>query len=157
MPPKPIVDLSTIDLSTIEAGVDDIRKYNPQRHEFEQLDGIIHYDKEEEYVVGVKEVTDDEFWVRGHIPGRPLFPGVLMCEAAAQLCSYYFKRTAQEEGFFGFGGMDDVKFRATVEPGDRLIIVAKLHRISRRVCIMDCQEFVGEKMAFQGRITGLPV
>ncbi|MFP4176882.1 MAG: 3-hydroxyacyl-ACP dehydratase FabZ family protein [Planctomycetota bacterium] len=157
MPPKQLVDLDSLDLDSREAGVEDIRRYNPQRYEFEQLDGILHYDPDEEVVVGLKEVGEDEFWVRGHIPERPLLPGVLMCEAAAQLCSYYYKRATETERFVGFGGLDDVKFRAAVEPGDRLILVAKVQRISRRHCVMDCQGFVGDRMVFQGTITGVPM
>lgn len=157
MPPKPLIDLDSIDLETLEADMDEVRECNPQRYEFEQLDGILHYDADKQCVVGVKNVTDDEFWVRGHIPDRPLMPGVLMCEAAAQLCSYYYKRTTETDDFVGFGGLDNVKFRAAVEPGSRLILVAKVKRISRRHCVMDCQGFVGDRMVFQGTITGVPM
>ncbi|MFW6457203.1 MAG: 3-hydroxyacyl-ACP dehydratase FabZ family protein [Planctomycetota bacterium] len=155
MPPKPLIDLDSIDLETLEADMDDVRERNPQRYEFEQLDGILHYDADEQCVVGVKDVSDDEFWVRGHIPGRPLLPGVLMCEAAAQLCSYYYKRTTECESFVGFGGIDNVKFRAAVQPGSRLILVARVDRISRRHCVMDCQGFVDGRMVFEGTITGV--
>ena len=55
----------------------------------EQLTAIVHVDPEKHLVAGYKDVGNDEFWVRGHMPGYPLMPGVLMCEAAAQLCSYY--------------------------------------------------------------------
>jgi 3-hydroxyacyl-[acyl-carrier-protein] dehydratase len=82
-------------------------------------------------------------------------PGVLMCEAAAQLCSYYFKRTSQLDRFVGFGGLDEVKFRAPVEPGSRLILVAKVKKMGRRRCILDAQGFVGDRMVFQGVITGV--
>lgn len=157
MPPKQLIDLDSIDLNTVEIGMDEVRKCNPQRYEFEQLDGILHYDPDEEVAVGVKEVSDDEFWVRGHIPDRPLMPGVLMCEAAAQLCSFYYKRSTEADGFMGFGGLDDVKFRAAVEPGDRLVMVARVDRISRRHCVMDCQGFVGDRMVFQGTVTGVPM
>ena len=154
---KTLVNLDEIDLDNLEHGKEQIRQYNPQRFEFEQLDGIIAYEPQKEYVIGVKEVSEDEFWVRGHIPGRPLLPGVLMCEAAAQLSSYYFKRFTETDRFVGFGGMDDVKFRATVEPGDRLILGAKVNSVSRRFYVMDCQGFVDGKMVFHGAITGMPV
>ena len=68
----------------------------------------------------------DEFWVRGHMPGFPLLPGVLMCEAAAQLGAYYLCAYRPFDGdFLGFGGMDNVRFRGKVSPGDRLVLIAK--------------------------------
>ena len=66
-----------------------IRQVNPQRFEMEQLTAIVYVDPVNHVIVGYKDVRHDEFWVRGHMPDYPLLPGVLMCEAAAQLCSYY--------------------------------------------------------------------
>jgi 3-hydroxyacyl-[acyl-carrier-protein] dehydratase len=157
MPPKPLIDLATLDLNRIEDGPEGIRKCNPQRYEFEQLNGIIHFDAQQGIAVGFKDVKADEFWVRGHIPGRPLYPGVLMCEAAAQLCSYCYKRLSQTERFVGFGGLDAVKFRAPVVPGDRLIIVAKSTEITSRRAVFDVQAFVNGKMVYEGVVTGMPM
>ena len=67
------------------------------------------------------------------MPGYPLLPGVLMCEAAAQLCSYYCSQAGLLQGdFIGFGGMENVRFRGMVRPGDRLVLVAKGMRLHRR-------------------------
>ncbi len=57
--------------------------------EIEQLDGILHEDSVRNACVGLKIVRYNEFWVRGHMPGFPLMPGVLLCEAAAQVASYF--------------------------------------------------------------------
>ena len=89
MPPPLLVDLQGIDLGRLEITREGIRQMNPHRFEMEQLDGIIKFAPEQGYAIGLRNVTDQEFWVRGHIPGRPLMPGVLMLEAAAQLCTYY--------------------------------------------------------------------
>ena len=89
MPPPPILTPDEIDLDHVVAGREEIHRHNPQRFEMEQLTAIVRLDTERHLIVGYKDVAADEFWVRGHIPGFPLMPGVLLCEAAAQLCSYY--------------------------------------------------------------------
>ncbi len=157
MPPKFLMDPATIDTENIVAGPDQIRACNPQRYEFEQLDAVVYCDTEQGLIAGFKDVADDEFWVRGHIPGRPLFPGVLMCEAAAQLCSYYFRKVAGTGKFLGFGGLDNVKFRGQVKPGDRFIILAKNLQIGSRRAVFECQGLVEGAMVFQGKVTGMPI
>ena len=157
MPPKPLADLSTIDLEYVEAGPQEIRKRNPQRREMEQLDGVICFRPQQKIIVGFKDVRDDEFWARGHIPGRPLLPGVLMCEAAAQLCSYYFRDVVQTDQFLGFGGLDRVKFRGAVVPGDRLILLARNTELNRRRATFDVQGIVNARVVFEGVVVGMPM
>src|SRR5207302_3967727 len=144
MPPPLHLDPSGLDFSRVLAGPDGIRRVNPQRFEMEQLSAIVHVDREQHLVVGYKDVSADEFWVRGHMPGYPLMPGVLMCEAAAQLCSYYISLTRLLEGdFIGFGGMENVRFRAPVRPGDRLVLMGKALRLNRRQTVFNVQGFLG--------------
>lgn len=157
MPPKLLIDLDNIDTGHIIAGPDQIRKYNQQRYEFEQLDAVIYLNRDEKLIAGYKNICEDEFWVRGHIPGRPLFPGVLMCEAAAQLCSYYFKKVTETEKFLGFGGLNNVKFRGQVKPGDTFIILAKNIELGRRRAVFSCQGLTNGRLAFQGEVTGMPM
>jgi 3-hydroxyacyl-[acyl-carrier-protein] dehydratase len=124
----------------------------------EQIDGIVYIDDSERIIIGFKDVRPDEFWVRGHMPGYPLLPGVLMCEAAAQLCSYYtVTRHLLQGDFIGFGGLEDVRFRAPVRPGDRLVLVGKATRYDRRRTVFNVQGFVGTTMVFHGDIIGLPL
>ena len=159
MPRSLLYDLSKVDLSEVAVTREKIREYNPQRYEMEQLDGIILLDIEERVAVGFKDVRDDEFWVRGHIPGRPLMPGVIMLEAAAQLCTYYFKASVAggEDRFVGFGGVDKVKFRGTVTPGDRLVLIAKNIDMRTRRAVFDTQGVVEDKLVFEAQIIGMPV
>lgn len=121
MPSESLFDLALVDPSRTVDSIEKIREANPQRFEMEQLSRICYVDDAAGEVAGVLDLEAEPFWARGHIPGRPLMPGVLMIEAAAQLCSYYVRRIydAAEYGgrFFGFGGIDDVKFRERSFPG----------------------------------------
>src|SRR5262245_25100074 len=133
MPPEPNYDPARLDFGRVLADLEAIRNVNPQRHEMEQLTAVVYLDPAQHLVAGYKDVRPDEFWVRGHMPGYPLLPGVLMCEAAAQLCSYYISTTDLLQGdFIGFGGLENVRFRAPVRVGDRLVLVGKGTKMNRR-------------------------
>jgi 3-hydroxyacyl-[acyl-carrier-protein] dehydratase len=85
-------------------------------------------------------------------------PGVLMCEAAAQLCSYYVATQGLLQGdFIGFGGLENVRFRGLVRPGDRFVLVGKGVRVHRRQTIFNVQGFVGSVMVFHGDVIGVPM
>ncbi len=156
MPPELHFDPAQVDLSRVLADREAIRKVNPQRFEMEQLDAIVYLDPTRQLIVGYKDVRADEFWARGHMPGYPLFPGVLMCEAAAQLCCYYSTTQGLVHGdFMGFGGMENVRFRTQVRPGDRLVLVGKGVKIHRRQITFNIQGFVGTTMAFHVDIIGM--
>src|SRR5574337_2071294 len=155
MPQDILIDLNSLDLNKPQVDIEAIRAVIPHRYEMEQLNGIIKFDPEQGIIVGYKDVSPNEFWVRGHIPGRPLMPGVLMLEAAAQLCTYYYKKTIQDDRFLGFGGIDKVKFRGKVVPGDKLIIIAKNKELRSRRAIFDTQGVVDGKLVFEGVIIGM--
>jgi 3-hydroxyacyl-[acyl-carrier-protein] dehydratase len=157
MPPPLLFDLTKIDLSKVIFDKTDISTVNLQRFEMQQLDGIIWYDKEKLLILGYKDVTENEFWVRGHIPGRPIMPGVIMVEAAAQLSSFFVKKIYELGGFIGFAGIDSAKFRATVEPGKRLYMLGHLTKFKRRKYTMVIQGIVDDKMVFDTVVSGLEV
>jgi 3-hydroxyacyl-[acyl-carrier-protein] dehydratase len=158
MPPAPLVDPADIDTSRVLVDREGIARFNPQRFEMFQLTAIVQVNVEENLVIGYKDVEADEFWVRGHMPDYPLMPGVLICEAAAQLCSFYCGHVELTKGgFIGFGGMEDVRFRGQIRPGDRLVLVAKGLRLHRRHTKFDCQGFVGTNMVFHGKIIGVTI
>ena len=122
-----IIDPDTIDFDRVIADIHEIRKYNPQRFEMEQLTAIVHEDPERVACVGYKDITHDEFWVRGHMPGMPLMPGVVMLEAVAQVCCYTsHKYKLLGDSMVGFGGLEEVRFREPVVPGNRLIVMCDL-------------------------------
>ncbi len=159
MPPTLLFDLSEID-STAEPVFDKeaISRVNPQRFEMQHLDGILWYDKDRDAILGYKDVTPNEFWVRGHIPGRPLMPGVIQIEAAAQLLSFFVKQIYQEEGFIGFGGIDKAKFRAAIEPGCRLLLLGHVVEARKgRKYVCDVQGVVSGSLAFEATISGMRI
>ena len=161
MPPRSLFDLSKFDQDNVVADIEAIREVNPQRHEFEQLSWICHADIPNGEVAGVLEIPEDPWWGRGHVPARPLMPGVLMLEAAAQLCSWAVHQVldaSEHPGkIFGFGGIDNVKYRSVIFPPARLVIIGKASDVRRRRAIFDCQGYLGdmEQLIFQASITGL--
>ena len=157
MPPPLILDPSQLDLSHLVADRAVIESVNPHRHEFRLLDGVVLLDTERSIYAGYHDVREDAFWVRGHIPGRPLFPGVLMIEAAAQLASYLYNCVFPGQGFLGFAGVDGVKFRGTVSPPCRFVVIGRGTQMKPRRVICQSQGFVGQTMVFEGVITGMPV
>jgi 3-hydroxyacyl-[acyl-carrier-protein] dehydratase len=157
MPAKIFFDLSRIDPKHIQIPIEEIRRLNPHRHEFEQIDGVYLLLPQENVIAGFKDVRSDEFWVRGHFPGNPLLPGVLMLEAAAQLCSIYQYKVCPPKGYFGFGGIDGVKFRAAVRPGDRLILLGRVVQLHSRRSIFSVQGVVGDRLAMEATITGVGI
>ncbi len=159
MPAEPFVDLAALDLNRVALDREAIRKINRQRFEMEQLTAVVLVDRERKIVAGYKDVTAEEFWVRGHIPGRPLMPGVLMIEAAAQLSSAAYKLLSEESGdrFIGFGGVEGVKFRGPVVPPARLVLLVKAEEIRSRRAVFAAQSFLERKMVFEGTIIGMPL
>jgi 3-hydroxyacyl-[acyl-carrier-protein] dehydratase len=154
-----LVDLSQIDLNHVLADIEEIRRYNPQRHEMEQLTAVVYVNLEDHSCVGYKDVTDREFWVRGHMPSMPLMPGVVMLEAAAQLCSFFTqKHDLLGAKVVGFGGLEDGRFRDPVFPGDRLFILCKLQKVRRgRIVISHFQGVVRDNLVVEGIIKGVPL
>jgi 3-hydroxyacyl-[acyl-carrier-protein] dehydratase len=158
MPPPLILDPGSLDLDHIVADIDAIRKVNPQRFEMEALTAVVLFDPARKLIAGYKDVAHDAFWVRGHMPGFPLMPGVVLCEAAAQLCSYYvMTQKCFDADFVGLGGLDDVKFRGIVRPGDRLVLVGQMTRERKMIAECSVQGFVGAKMMFEAKVQGIPL
>ena len=153
-----ILDPSEYDLNHVVADIQQIRRYNRQRFEMEQLTAIVLDDPQRSLCVGYKDLTDEEFWVRGHMPATPIMPGVVMCEAAAQMASYYTqKHGLMDAPMVGFGGLKDVRFRGVVRPGERFVIVAKLLKIRSMMLTCEFQCFVRDNLVCEGILKGIPL
>ena len=127
-----ILPFSEFDMDRILVDRDGINEVNLQRFEMQQLDAIVVEDLDRLVCVGYKDATPDEFWVRGHMPGMPLMPGVIMCEAAAQLASYFATRHhLLGDGAIGLGGLEGVRFRNVVLPGNRLVLMSQMTKVRR--------------------------
>ena len=160
MPTKDLIlDFSEYDLNHCIADIEEIRRWNPQRHEMEQLTAIVYENTDRKICVGYRDYGPNEFWIRGHMPGKPVVPGVMMCEAAAQLCSYFaLKHGLLGADVLGFGGMEKVRFRDMVLPGDRLVIVSALVKVRRGAMIVsEFQGFVRQSLVCEGEIRGVPL
>ncbi|MDO4574491.1 MAG: 3-hydroxyacyl-ACP dehydratase FabZ family protein [Planctomycetia bacterium] len=152
-----ILDFSTTDLSKEIASKEEIRKYNSQRFEMEMLDGILYEDSKTRVCVAYQDVSSDAFWVRGHMPGFPLMPGVLMCECAAQAASYVASKEVclPEDYIVGLGGLDGVKIRGSVRPGDRLLVVARLESVRHNTLLVSFEAVVNGEVVAEGKIRGI--
>ena len=159
MPPAPLFDVSQFDFENPLFTIEQIREINPQRHEMEQLTAIVHIDRDQHGLVGFKDIGEDEFWIRGHMPNYPLMPGVMMCECGAQLAGFYARKYKLMGGdFLGFGGMESIRFRSSVYPNSRLIIMAKLTKLREgRRAEFDFQGYVDGSMVFSGLMMGVPI
>ena len=154
-----IIHPDEYDLGNVIADVHEIRRWNKQRFEMEQLTAIVHEDRERGLCVGYKDLARDEFWARGHFPVMPLMPGVMMCEAAAQLSSYFTQKyNLLDAKLIGFGGLEDVRFREPVVPGDRLVIAVERVRVRPKAMII-CrfQGLVRDNIVVDGIIKGVPL
>ena len=162
---KPLLVPPPLDAARALYDLEAIRDRLPQRHEMELLDRIVYLDPEERVIAGVVEVREDAFWVRGHFPARPILPGVLIIEAAGQLCSFYHREVQRErlgparpgdpEGVLAFASAERVKFRDVVCPGDDLLLVAHIQSLTPRRARFRAEGIVGDRLVFEAELTGM--
>lgn len=157
MPAELLVDLAQLDPHQVALSREEVGAILPQTGDMRQLDWVTHVSAAVDLAIGVKQVRDDEFWVEGHIPGRPLFPGVLMIEAAAQLSSVLYRLKIGNDSFVGFTRCDGVAFRGQVVPGDRLDLVARELEFKPRRFVCQTQGLVGGRLVFEAKITGMNI
>ena len=106
----------------------------PHRWPMLMVDRIVEYDPDAKRIVGIKGITATEWWAQGHFPGLPILPGVLQVEALAQTMAVY---VAKQPGFGDriglFAGIDDVRFKRIVVPGDVLRLEITMEKLGRRM------------------------
>ena len=99
-------------------------------------------------------ITGDEWFLQGHFPGNPIVPGVVMVEASAQTAAICALTHPDHQGKFGvFAGIDGVKFRRIVRPGDVLDMVITVDRLRGRIGRVNAEITVGGEAAVEGTLT----
>ena len=124
----------------------------PHRDQLALPDGIFYMDPETRAIGGWMDVPKEAFWTSGHFPGNPILPGVILTEAVAQVSLVAYKKYMPEilKRLVVFGGIDEVRFRGVVRPGDRVFMVSRLNEMSRRGLKCYSQAIVNGKLVFEG-------
>ncbi len=138
-------------IMTIE--IDEIERIIPHRYPFLLLDRVLEID-EGRRAVGVKNVTGNEWFFEGHFPGRKIMPGVLIIEALAQLAAVTLLRGRDAGGKLPlFGGIEQLRFRRPVVPGDQLRLEFQLEKLRGPVGKGQVRATVDGQVAAEGSIT----
>jgi 3-hydroxyacyl-[acyl-carrier-protein] dehydratase len=140
----------TIALPLDRAGIEAIL---PHREPFLLIDEVLELEPGER-VVALKRVRDDEWYLRGHFPGRPVMPGVLIVEAMAQTGAVAVLSEEENRGRIAlFAGIDDTRFKRIVEPGDELQLECTLQQVRGPIGKGRARATVDGQLAARGTLT----
>jgi beta-hydroxyacyl-ACP dehydratase FabZ len=126
----------------------------PHRYPFLLIDRILRITPGED-IVALKNVTINEPFFQGHFPVRPIMPGVLIVEALAQaggVLAYETRRAEQPDQLIYFMGIDSVRFRKPVVPGDQLVLEARLLKLRARAAKMAGRALVDEQVVAEAEL-----
>ena len=126
-----------------------IRTLIPHRYPFMLVDRILEY-KKDESITGLKNVTVNEQYFKGHFPDEPVMPGVLILEAMAQICGVLTSLTLEKElgreGVFYLVGFDKARFKKVVIPGDQIILKATIKRKLKGIWKFETEAYVDDEL-----------
>jgi 3-hydroxyacyl-[acyl-carrier-protein] dehydratase len=134
--------------------LEEIKEILPHRYPFLMIDRVLEV-KVGTYCKALKNVTVNEEFFQGHFPQQAVFPGVLMIEALAQTAGMVIHSASEgdkEEVLFFFAGINNVKFRAPVIPGDQLILETTLSNRRKNFWVFEGRGTVDGKVVVQGEV-----
>lgn len=130
--------------------VDEIMKCLPHRYPFLLVDRVLEC-KHQDSIVGIKNVSINEGYFQGHFPQTPVFPGVLILEALAQVSGILVlsdpDSRPENESLFLFVGIDNARFKRPVVPGDQLRLESRLSRMKRNYGLFETGAYVDGELA----------
>ena len=127
----------------------DIKKYLPHREPFLFIDEVININKNKE-IHAKKLISEDEYFLKGHFPNNPIFPGVIIIEALGQASGILgfvsMGKTPEEGSIYVLAGVDKVRFRKRVRPGDNLDLFSSVVGEKRGIWKFDCRAEVNNEL-----------
>ena len=130
----------------------EIQKIIPHRYPFLMVDRIIELEVGKR-AVGIKNVSGNEPFFQGHFPGHPIMPGVLIMEALAQVGAVVILQMPEYGDYLAlFAGLDDVKFKRQVIPGDQLRLEVELTKFRKTFGVAQGKAYVGEALVAEGTL-----
>lgn len=131
----------------ILARMTDVKNYLPHREPFLFVDRIEKADAEE--IVGYRTFNEAEFFFKGHFPGFPVVPGVILIECMAQCGGAGARMVTGNAGLFFLASIEKAKFRRQVKPGEQVRMVIRNLRVSKIILRQSGKAFVGEELAVE--------